>query len=363
MEDSYQSTTVEMDDSGYESLQKQLSANKSHSDEQKKDIRYKEPQDDKKQTSAKKYVFTKGDQSLEVDDDYEIEFLADKKPTKLSLRELKERAAGDIAVKNRMHSLAEEKKKVTATLKKFADLGKTDALAALEYISEMAKETDSEFEYQKYLELLADQAEKIGNMDEKDRKAMELEKKLKKVEGDLSHKQRVEAVALRKQELLSDYPEIGDQQFGRIVDSILENDDLMQGVKDENDIIDKAEDLIQEILTQRDIMSVIEEIDPSHLTDESLIFTLSDLLKQNPDFDEEDVRDIIGGIIGRNEREDIKEQLQNRRKQEIRTLSDKARNASTRESITTRDVSDFDLLRDQLLKKNKESQKTPLWQR
>ena len=52
-----------------------------------------------------------------------MEIMADKRPTKLTLRELKERAAGDIAVKNRMHSLAEEKKRVQSTFKEFAEHG------------------------------------------------------------------------------------------------------------------------------------------------------------------------------------------------------------------------------------------------
>ena len=69
-------------------------------------------------------------------------------------------------------------------------LSKNDPLAALEYISNKAKEADNEFEYNKYLEKLAEQAEKLGKMDERARKAHELEKKLKKAEQDLSQKER-----------------------------------------------------------------------------------------------------------------------------------------------------------------------------
>ena len=93
-------------------------------------------------------LFKKGDQSFELDDDYEIEIMADKRPTKMTLRELKDRAAGDIAVKNRMHSLAEEKKRVQSTFKRFAEMAKNDPLGALEFISSKAKEADSGFRIQ-----------------------------------------------------------------------------------------------------------------------------------------------------------------------------------------------------------------------
>src|SRR5262249_47778925 len=153
-----------------------------------------------------------------------------------------------------------EKKRVQTTFKQFADLAKKDPLAALEFISGKAKEADSEFEYNNYVQKLAEQAEKLGQMDEKDRKAWELEKKLSKAEEDLSRKQRTEAVVLRKQQMLSEYPEIGDSEFGQIVDAVLSNDELLDGVEDESDVMDKAEELIQEILTQRDLITVIGEI-------------------------------------------------------------------------------------------------------
>ena len=177
MENAYEASTVEMTKSGYNDLQNQLLNNKTDKTEK---VEAPEAKVKKETPSNKKFVFKKGDQSLELDDDFEIEIMADKKPTKLTLKELKDRAAGDIAVKNRMHSLAEEKKKVQATFKQFAEMAKTDPLGALEFISERAKESDSDFAYDKYIQMLAEQAEKLGKMDEKERKAWELEKKLQK---------------------------------------------------------------------------------------------------------------------------------------------------------------------------------------
>ena len=63
----------------------------------------------------------------------------------------------------------------------------------MEFISNKAKESDSEFEYSHYIEKLAEQAEKLGQMDEKERKAFELEKKLAKAEHSSTPKIRKEA--------------------------------------------------------------------------------------------------------------------------------------------------------------------------
>ena len=364
MDHTYEATTVEMDRDGFADLQDQLLNSKAAKAETTEDIRQKAPTKEAKKevVPAKKYVFKKGDQTFEIDEDYELEIMADKRPTKLTLRELKDRAAGDIAVKNRMHSLAEEKKRVQSTFKEFADLAKKDPLAALEFISKKANESDSEFEYSKYIEKLAEQAEKLGQMDEKERKAWELQKKLDKAEQDLSRKERTEAVVLRKQEMLADYPEIGDSQFGQMVDAVLSNEELIEDCKDEHDVMNKVEELIQETLTQKDILTVIQEINPAHLQDNQLIFTLSDQIRQNPDLDEEDIRDIIRDLIGK-EKVQRQAPVQTERERDFRTLSQKARQATPESSYRTQNADPFDLLKQQLLERKQEISKTPLYKR
>lgn len=353
MEHTYEASTVEMDRSGFESLQEQLLNNKSEKAESK-DIRA-QAEESKKQSTARKFVLSKGEESFELDDDYEIEFMADKKPTKLTLRELKDRAAGDIAVKNRMHSLAEEKKRIQATFKEFSSIAKKDPLGALEFISKQANEADSEFEYSNYLKMLADQAEKLGNMDEKERKAWDLEKKLEKVEQDLSYKERQQAVVLRKQQLQADYPEIGDSQFTSMVEAVLNSEELLEGLESEQDVMNRVEELIQETLVQKDIMDLIREINPTHVRDNDLIFTLSDQIRQNPDLDEDDVRDILRELIGKS--------TPSNKEKDVRTLSQKARQAAPMSSLKTQESSAFDLLKQQLLERKEEINKTPLWKR
>lgn len=318
---------------------------------------------------GRKFTFRKGDQVFEIDEDAELEFMADKKPTKLTLRDLKDRAAGDIAVKNRMHSLAEEKKKVNATFLQFAKIAKDDPLGALEYISEKAKEADSAFEHSKYLEMLADQADKLGKMDETERKAHELEKKLAKANQDLSQKEREQNVVLRKQEILSVYPEIGDQRFDQMVDAVLESPDLLEDCETEDDVMNTVESLIEETMAQKDIMDAIEQVDPTQINNDELIFAISDQLKQNPDLEKEDLEEIVREVFGvrepkvrvPEERVSGRTVRQNQvdpadREQASRKLSEKIRATVPKSHLRAQGSSDFHLLMNELERKKQEEQ-------
>lgn len=352
--------TVEMDHTHFDDLKSQLMGNK---DEGKSKAALHSPKEEKPKSepSSKKATFYKGDQSFVIDEDAEIEFPADKKNIRLTLRELKDRAAGDIAVKNRMHALAEEKKRVAASFKEFATLAKTDPLAALEYISNKAKEADGEFEYQKYIEKLAEQAESLGRMDDKDRKAWELEKKLSKAEKDLSVNERKTNAVLRKQEILSEYPQIGDQQFADMVEAVLSTDELLEGVENEKDVLDVVEELIQETLTQRDLISVIDEVNPAFSRDNELIFALSDQIRQNPDLTEQDVREIVSEILPSEKKKQPVRDTE--REKASKTLSQKQREGLSVEHLKAQGATDFDLLKAQILEKQDELKKTPIYKR
>ena len=365
MDHTYESSTVEMDHTGYASLEDQLLNNKGAKNaDTVQDIREKAETRQRRDSypQPKRSSFTKGESTVELEDDYEIQFTADKNPIRLTLKELKDRAAGDVAVKNRMHALAEEKKRVQSTMKQFAELARTDPLGALEFISGKAKESDSEFEYSKYIEKLAEQADKLGQMGEEERKSFELQKKLAKAEQDLSRRERTESVVLRKQEMLAEYPQIGDQQFGKMVDAVLESEELLEGLQNESEVMDRVEELIQETLTQRDIMSVIQDINPQYLHNTDLIFSLSDQIKQNPDLDEEDIRDIIREIIGTPEKVHVTS-APTQRERDVKTLSAKARQGNHMSNLRTQNATPYELLTQQLLERKEEISKTPLYKR
>jgi len=122
-----------------------------------------------------------------------------------------------------------------------------------------------------------------------------------------------------------------------------------------------VEELIQETLTQRDILSVIQEINPSHLNNDELVFSLSDQIRQNPDLDEEDVRDIVRELIG--EERVAPRATTNQRSRDVQTLSNKARQSAPMSSLRTQNAEPFDLLKQQLLDRKKEISKTPLYMR
>ncbi len=339
-----ESVQIEADKDNFQELKNQLEKNKSplkEGLEKTSPEEDKNPIQEKKESLNKKSIFKKGDSVFEVDEDAEIEMAADKKTVKMSLKDLKERAAGDVAVKNRMHSLAEEKKKVQSTFKKFAEISKEDPIGALEYLEKMASGSETVFEYRSYLEKLGEQAEKLAKMTEPERKAQDLEKKLKRANEDLSLKERESAVVQKKQEILSRYGEIGDQQFSRMVDAVLESEELMKECKDESDVMDMTEKLIQETLLQADISGLISDVDPSMSKNNDLIFAVRDQVIQNPDLDEEDVREILREI------------LKPSKKEAQRVLSDKQRSSSSVKHMREQEASDFDLLKAQLEERKK----------
>lgn len=340
--------TVEADENGFDDLRDQLlqnrNANHDSDPEQNQEEDVEEHQEDVK--PSKRFSFRKGDEVFEIDEDAEFEMMADKQPMKITLKEMRDRAAGDVAVKNRMHSLAEEKKKVQATFKEFTEIARDDPLGALEYIAGKANETDSEFEYNKYLAKLAEQAEKLGDMSPEERKAWELEKKLNKANKDLSLKDRESAVVQKKQEILSRFPEVGDQKFGEMVEAVMNNEDLMAECEDENDVIEMTERVIEESLLQADIADLIEEFDAGYARDNEFIFAIRDQVVQNPDLDEDDVRDIIREVLGPAKKQKV-----------ARTLSAKQRTSSPIEHQQMEGATDFDLLKMQLEERRNEQRK------
>jgi hypothetical protein len=137
-----------------------------------------------------------------------------------------------------------------------------------------------------------------------------------------------------------------------MVEAVLANDELLEGVENENDFMDKVEDLVVETLTQRDLIQLIEEINPDEVNNNELIFSLSDQLRLHPDFDEDDVRDIVSELVTPVERSP-KRSRTTERDRDISTLSRKARQASPISSMQMRNASPYDLLKQQILEKKK----------
>jgi hypothetical protein len=125
--------------------------------------------------------------------------------------------------------------------------------------------------------------------------------------------------------------------------------------------MDRVEELIQETLTQKDIMQVISEINPSYINDTDFIFSLSDQIKQNPDLDEDDIRDIITQLV--KPQEVVRSSGSRELDQASRVLSNKVRQSTPVSQMRQQNLSTYDLLKQQLLEKKEENSKTPLYKR
>lgn len=337
-------STVQADVSGFEDLASQLlnkKDNKATIPEARlprEDLPTREEAQEAQE--SRKTSFRKGEQVYDVDDDAEIEFMADKQSVKMKLAELKDRAAGDVAIKNRMHSLAEEKKKVQGTLKEFGRIAEKDPLKALEYISKQVKEAGTEFEYEKYLSALADQAEKLGRMDDKERRAHQAEKRLKEVEGDLSQRE-VEELVRQKAQDSRDALGITESQFNQAAQMVLGNSTLMEAIEDEQEFFSTVEEMVVKARHQKAVEYAISRVDPSESTNSELIIELAEIVEELlPDGTEADLQEIVAELL----------KPKSRGRAEAR-LSEKQRSSMPIEHLRTQGASEYQLLVEQLKEK------------
>ena len=336
-------TLVEPDTQGFQQLVTQLTNRKSPEKLPEAKLDASElmgRQDEQPEHEVKKFTFKKGEQSFDVDEDAEIEFMADKAPVKMKLRDLKDRAAGDVAIKNRMHVLAEEKKKVQATLKEFSSLAKNDPLKAFEFISKQANEADSDFEYEKYLTALADQADKLSRMSESELKSYKTEKKLEEVEGDLSQERQKALVSQLRQETIGRL-EIGESQFNEAAQRVLNNPELMVEIGTEKEFFETVEEMVTEAKAQVSVIKAINKVDPALASNEDLVFEISGWIRDNPDFTEADIQDIVNGVFSDHRKHKTEQRLSNRQRA----------NSVSIDHMRAQGASDYQLLVEQLKEK------------
>ena len=336
--------TVQADVAGFEDLATQL-ANKRDSKPIPEAKLHKEdlPTKEEAAPEIRKTSFRKGEQVFDVDDDAEIEFTADKQSVKMKLAELKDRAAGDVAIKNRLHSLAEEKKRVQGTLKEFGKIAEKDPLKALEYISKQVKEAGSDFEYEKYLAALANQAEKLARMDDKERRAHQAEKRLEEVEGDLSQKE-LEGLVRQSAQASRETLGISESQFNQAARMVMENPVLMDTIETDEDFFGTVEEMVTKAKHQKRVESAISRIDPAEINNTDLVIELADIIEELlPDGTDEDVREVVAEVL----KPKIKGRVEAR-------LSDKQRSSMPIEHMKAQGASEFHLLVEQLKEKRLE---------
>lgn len=242
------------------------------------------------------FRYSLGDEQFDIDENAVFEIKADGKPVKMTLKEMRDAAAGGVAVRNRMRSLAEDRKKLYDPYKNFANIAETDPLVALKKIFSVIKQVEPKADVNKFLVGLGKQAQSLAQMSPSERKAYNLEKELDETRSNLTQSERIAKIQVMKQEL-SEEMGLNDEQITIFSQQILADPTLASSVKNEEDLFDRIGDLADEIQRQQAVITALHKFEPSLKKNNPLVFELSSLLEKNPDFDEDDLEEIAEGVL------------------------------------------------------------------
>lgn len=248
------------------------------------------------EAKRKTFSFAKGTQVIDVDEDAEFEFIADKRPVKMTLRQMRDAAAGDVAIRNRMRQLAEEKKAIQDPYKNFSKMAQDDPFRALKKVFSSIQKVDPSANFDEFLSNLGKQAQTVAQMDPSARKAYLAEKELKEVKGQLTEAQQMQNMAQLKEELVAQTG-LSDEKIFSYGQQILKDPVLSKMVASEEDLMERIGDLAEEVEMQQASLEALRKHNPKVSPRDPLIFELSNLLKQNPDFDEQDLADIAKEVM------------------------------------------------------------------
>ena len=242
------------------------------------------------------FKFVLGDEVFEVAEDAEFELKADGKPIKMTLKEMRDAAAGGVAVRNRMRQLAEEKKRLHDPYKNFIKFAEDDPFLALKKIFSVIKQVEPKADMNKFLVGLGKQAQNMAKLSPSERKAYELERELEETRDNLTESERIAKIQRRQQEIIEEYgfPEEKILQFGK---QILDDPVISKSVQNEDELFDRIEELADEVQRQQAVVAALHKYDPKIKHNDPLVFELSALLEKNPDFHEGDLDDIAERLL------------------------------------------------------------------
>jgi hypothetical protein len=259
------------------------------------------------------FRFQKGEETFDLDSDAILEFKADGKPIKMSLKQMRDAAAGGIAVRNRMRQLSEQKKQM---LDPFISAGKKavdNPLGALKQMFAIVQKVNPDLDFKQFLQGLGKQAQGMAKMAPSEREAFELKQQLEE-EREVTSKVMNEAKVQRlSMELMNDTGLSEDKIF-EYGNQILTNPILKGTVKDEEDLFTRIGDLAEEVELQQASYNALKKFNPKATPRDPLVFELSKVLRQNPDFDERDLLDLAKGVVNNVQRTDAARVLSKRHK-------------------------------------------------
>lgn len=245
---------------------------------------------------GKSFQFSLGEKNFDIDENAEIEFKADGKPVKMTLKEMRDAAAGGVAVRNRMRQLAEEKKNLYAAYDNFHSIAEKDPLTALKKVFSVIKQVDPNADVNKFLVGLGKQAQSLTQMSPSERKAYQLEKELDETRESLTETEKLAKIQEMKQELIGEMG-LTEEQVYSFGQQILSNPTLAESIKSEEDLFDRIGDLADEVQRQQAVVSALHKFDPKIKKNDPLVFELSSILEKNPDFDESDLQEVVEGVL------------------------------------------------------------------
>ena len=298
--------------------------------------------------SVNKFQFRKGENSFDVDEDAEFELKADGKTRKVTLKELRDYAAGGIAVRNRMRQLAEDRKKFEAPFKDFSKVSKNDPLGSLKKVFSAIKEVDPNADFKGFLRDLGNQVQQQAKMSPAERKAYELEGQLKEKDEALTETQRLSMIRELEQEVMETY-QIDQERVAEYGDMILSNPTLAQSVRNEKDLFDRIGEFADEVDRQQAVIAALGKVDKSIKPRDPLVLELSEVLRQNPDFDGDDLEEIARQIVNGVEKTKASQKLS--RKQRSKAISRRDSGTPDFSKMTPAEA-----LKHQLLEKRKKQQ-------
>jgi hypothetical protein len=285
---------------------------------------------DKKE--SKKIRFQKGEQVWDIDEDAIAEIKADKSIRSLSAREMRDKSSGEIAIENRMKELAEKRKEQDAFVKRFTETAKKDPIRALEQMMEFASKADPELNFNSYVQSLIQQAESLSGMTEAERKAWDLDRKVKEKDEIIKQKEEKEVFDLRRQEF-ADEAEISTDEFDNMARMVLEDPEIAKNVGSMDDLFKIVDQFHYEVQAQQAAYAALNKVSKGIAKDDPYVFELADVLKKNPDFEPSDVQDIVRELF-----------MEQKREKAAKTLSRKQRSTVSDEDYRTENLSPFEFL-------------------
>lgn len=250
--------------------------------------------EDTPNTSA--FRFKKGEQEWDIDEDAEFTFKADKKDVTMSLRKMRDAAAGGLAVQNRLREVAQEKKDLQKPIKNFITHSKSDPLRALKELSKHAGEFDENFTFQGFIKSLREQAKTLSSMTEAERKNYDMQQELNEVK-ESQEQEQLERLAYEKEARFLKESRITQGQYDQLSEQILSDPKLSAEIDTDEKLLSHVRFLAEEMELQSTAHDALKGIDPNARADSPIIREVARIMRQNPDFDSDDVKDIVGEVM------------------------------------------------------------------